>query len=75
MDNVFNGDVRSIRFLGNSREYLIRLSNGDIVVSRHFAETGPLFKVGDRVFISFRENDVMVFDYPPQGLLKELEIG
>jgi ABC-type Fe3+/spermidine/putrescine transport system ATPase subunit len=75
MDNVFRGDVRSIRFLGNSREYLIRLSNGDRVTSRHLAAMGPIFKVGDELFVSFHENDVMVFDYPPQGLLKELEIG
>jgi len=74
MDNVFKGEIRSVRFLGNSKEYLIRLSNGDAIASRHFAESEPEFKAGDNVLVSFRESDVMVFEYPPQGLSKELEI-
>lgn len=74
MDNVLKGEIRSIRFLGNSREYLIRLSNGDTITSRHFAENETKFKEGQEVSISFRESDVMVFEYPAQGLLKELEI-
>jgi ABC-type Fe3+/spermidine/putrescine transport system ATPase subunit len=74
MDNMLKGEIRSIRFLGNSREYLIRLSNGDTITSQHFAENEAMFKVGDEVSISFRESDVMVFEYPTQGLLKELEI-
>ena len=74
MDNVFKGEIRNIRFLGNSREYLIRLSNGDTIMSRRFAENETAFKLGDEVSISFRESDVMVFEYPPHGLLQELEI-
>lgn len=74
MDNVFKGEIRGIRFLGNSREYLVRLSNGDTIASRNFAENEAAFNVGDEVSISFRESDVMVFEYPAQGLLKELEI-
>ena len=75
MDNVFEGEVRSIRFLGNSREYVIRLSNGDSIVSRNFAEGEPEFRVSDMILVSFREADVMAFEYPPQGLSKELEIA
>ena len=74
MDNVFRGEIRSIRFLGNSREYLIRLSNGDTIASRQFAEIKSAFKAGEEVSVSFRESDVMVFEYPVQSLLKELEI-
>jgi len=75
MDNVFEAEVRSIRFLGNSREYVIRLSNGDSIASRNFAEGEPEFRVGDKIHVSFREVDVMAFEYPPQGLSKELEIA
>ena len=75
MDNVFEGEVRSIRFLGNSREYVIRLSNGDSIASRNFAEGEPEFRVGDKIQVSFREADVMAFEYPLQGLSKELEIA
>ena len=75
MDNVVRGEIRGVRFLGNAREYLIRLANGDTIASRAFAETESAFKLGDEVSISFRESDVMVFEYPPEGLLKELEIA
>jgi ABC-type Fe3+/spermidine/putrescine transport system ATPase subunit len=75
MDNVFKGEIRNVRFLGNSKEYLVRLSNGDTIASRQFADSGLAFKVGDEVSVSFRESDVMVFEYPAQGLSKELEIA
>jgi ABC-type Fe3+/spermidine/putrescine transport system ATPase subunit len=75
MDNTFKGEIHNIRFLGNSREYLVRLSNGYMIASRRFAESKPAYKVGDVVHVSFRESDVMVFEYPTQGLSKELEIA
>ena len=75
MDNVFKGEVRNVRFLGNSNEYVIRLSNGDAIASRNFAESESKFRVGDQVLVSFREGDVMVFDYPTEGLSKELEVA
>jgi ABC-type Fe3+/spermidine/putrescine transport system ATPase subunit len=75
MDNVFRGEIRGVRFLGNSKEYLVRLSNGDTIASRQFVDTKPTFKVGDRVSVSFRENDVMVFEYPALGLSRELEVA
>jgi ABC-type Fe3+/spermidine/putrescine transport system ATPase subunit len=76
MENVLRGEIRGIRFLGNSKEYLVRLPNGDMVASRQFAESERnSFKVGDEVLVGFRESDVMVFEYPAQGLRKELEIA
>lgn len=76
MENVFKGEIRGVRFLGNSNEYLIRIPNGDVLTSRLFAEReGGAFKVGDEVLAGFLEGDVMVFEYPPQGLAKELEIA
>ena len=76
MENVFKGEIRDVRFLGNSKEYLIRIPNGDVIASRLFAkgEAGDL-KVGDKVLVSFLEGDAMVFEYPSQGLTKELEIA
>lgn len=76
MENVFKGEVRGVRFLGNSKEYLIRIPNGDVVASRVFpaSEENP-FKVGDEVLAGFLEGDAMVFEYPAQGLRKELEIS
>lgn len=75
LDNVVSGEVREVRFLGSSREYLVRLTNGDVVVSRQFQE-GPesAFKVGEKVFVGFEQIDITPFPYPPEGLRKELEV-
>jgi iron(III) transport system ATP-binding protein len=75
LENVLNGEVREVRFLGSSREYLVRLTNGDVVVSRQFLEgPEPAFKVGKRIFVGFEQMDATVFPYPPEGLTKELEV-
>lgn len=76
MENVLKGEVRGIRFLGNSKEYLIRIPNGDVIASRQFGEKAEAtFKVGDEVLAGFLEGDAMVFEYPAKGLRNELEIG
>jgi ABC-type Fe3+/spermidine/putrescine transport system ATPase subunit len=73
--NVLSGEVRAVRFLGNSREYLVRLPNGDTLTSRRFFE-GPEsdFRVGEEVSVGFDERDVMTFQYPVGGMGKELEM-
>lgn len=76
MDNVFKGEIRDVRFLGSSKEYLIRIPSGDVIASRRFAESqGDEFKVGEEVLVGFLEGDAMVFEYPAQGLRRELEIA
>jgi ABC-type Fe3+/spermidine/putrescine transport system ATPase subunit len=76
MENVFKGEIRGVRFLGNSKEYLIRIPNGDIIASRQFAESeDDAFKVGEEVQVGFLEGDAMVFEYPAKGLRNELEVG
>jgi ABC-type Fe3+/spermidine/putrescine transport system ATPase subunit len=73
--NVLNGEIRAVRFLGNSREYLIRLTNGDTITARRFLEgPEPDFKVGMNVSVCFEERDVMTFQYPVGGMGKELEM-
>ena len=75
-DNVMKGEVRDIHFLGNSREYLIRLSNGDLIASRRFLEGfEATFKLGESVAVGFDRGDLIVFAYPPQGFRRELEIA
>jgi ABC-type Fe3+/spermidine/putrescine transport system ATPase subunit len=75
MENVFKGEVRGVRFLGNSNEYLVRIPNGDVIASRRFAEREESFKVGEEVQVGFLESDAMVFEYPANGLRAELEVG
>jgi ABC-type Fe3+/spermidine/putrescine transport system ATPase subunit len=75
LDNILGGEVRDVRFLGSSREYVVRLANGDVVSSRQFLEGAEsTFRIGERVFVGFDQDDITVFPYPPQGLRKELEI-
>ncbi len=75
LENVLRGEVREIRFLGSSREYLVRLANADVVASRQFLEGAePEFKEGETVFVGFEHTDVSAFPYPPSGLRKELEV-
>jgi len=55
---------------------LIRLTNGDTIASRQFSEgPEPRFRAGDKVAVGFEERDVLVFEYPTQGLRKELEMA
>jgi ABC-type Fe3+/spermidine/putrescine transport system ATPase subunit len=75
MENIFKGEIRAVRFLGNSNEYLVRIPNGDVIASRSFAGSErPEYKIGDEVLVGFLEGDAMVFEYPPRGLREELEI-
>jgi ABC-type Fe3+/spermidine/putrescine transport system ATPase subunit len=75
MENVLDAEIREIRFLGESREYLVRLTNGDIVASLQFTEgTEPAFRVGEKILAGFEPNDATIFAYPRQGLIKELEM-
>lgn len=74
-ENTLEGEIREARFLGSTREYVIRLTNGDTIVSRRFLEgENPAFAIGQRIRVSFEQRDVMIFAYPPQGLRKELEM-
>ena len=74
-ENILEGEIREVRFLGNTREYVIRLTNGDRVVSRRFLEgKNPAFADGQRIYVCFEKRDVMTFAYPSQGLRKELEM-
>jgi ABC-type Fe3+/spermidine/putrescine transport system ATPase subunit len=74
-ENRLDGEIREVRFLGNMREYIMRMSNGDTIASRQFSEgREEQFRVGDRVGVGFDRRDVMVFAYPSKGLRKELEI-
>jgi len=74
-ENLIEGEIRETRFLGNSREYVVRLDNGDTMYSRQFQEgKNERFRIGDKVTVGFDRSDVLIFAYPPQGLGRELEI-
>jgi ABC-type Fe3+/spermidine/putrescine transport system ATPase subunit len=74
-ENILEGEVRGVRFLGDTREYVVRLINGDTIASRRFMEgENPAFAKGQRIYVSFEQPDVMIFPYPAQGLRKELEM-
>jgi ABC-type Fe3+/spermidine/putrescine transport system ATPase subunit len=75
VENNLQGEIREVRFLGSTREYVTRLTNGDVIVSRRFMEgSNPSFSIGKKVYACFEQRDIMIFAYPPQGLRKELEM-
>jgi len=73
--NVFPGTIESISFLGDFISYIILLDNGDRANSR-MPTINALgrFKIGERVYIRIKPEDVIIYSYPPHGLYKEIEV-
>jgi len=73
--NSIEGTVISKRFLGAFVLYEVRLLNGDHIRSRLLiSEDDRFFSIGDDVYVNFAPKDVMLYQYPPLGLYKELEV-
>jgi len=73
--NLLPGRIEGISFLGDFISHLVMLDNGDIVNSKMptIMSMGK-FKVGERVYVRLRPENLLVYSYPPQGLYKELEV-
>jgi len=72
--NNFSGMVETAMFIGGSMEYRVRLENEVLVSSRILlSETFKTYEAGERVVISFHQENCYVFSYPKVGLLKEIE--
>ena len=73
--NSFSGDVRAVRFLGDSLRVEVRLASNIYLSARvPLTEVDTYPKLGDRINISFKSEDVAVFSAPPRGLAKEIEV-
>jgi ABC-type Fe3+/spermidine/putrescine transport system ATPase subunit len=72
--NNLVGEVLDAMFVGGSIEYVVRLENDMTILSRILLEgESRIFKKGDIVIVSFHPSECHVFQYPEQGLLKEIE--
>jgi iron(III) transport system ATP-binding protein len=58
--NRLAGEVQSIMYLGDSEEYRVRLSNGAVVRAVEHNQRASKAQVGDRVFVQFAAQDVVV---------------
>ncbi|MEM1507286.1 MAG: ABC transporter ATP-binding protein [Candidatus Bathyarchaeia archaeon] len=73
--NLLPGRIEEIRFLGDFTSYHILLDNGDKVVSKMPTLTGiGRFRVGERVYVRLKPENLRTYSYPPHGLYKELEV-
>ncbi|RLG97669.1 ABC transporter ATP-binding protein [Candidatus Bathyarchaeota archaeon] len=73
--NLLRGRVVSSRFLGPFIRYGVRLTNGDVVRSRMLiSKQRKSIPVNEEVYVYFEPRDAVVYQYPPLGLYKELEV-
>jgi ABC-type Fe3+/spermidine/putrescine transport system ATPase subunit len=73
--NVFTGEIRAARFLGDSIRVEVRLANGDHISARvPLTDVVTYPKPGEKIDVSFKPEDVAVFSAPPRGLAKEIEV-
>ncbi len=73
--NVLKGRILSSRFLGLFVRYEVRLTNGDIIRSKMLiSKHRRSLPVGEEVYVYFEPKDSIVYQYPPLGLYKELEV-
>jgi spermidine/putrescine ABC transporter ATP-binding subunit len=62
------GIVRDVVYVGESRRYNVELDTGDLLVAKQMnAGPGAAHAPGDRVTISFRPSDAVVFPEEPEG--------
>lgn len=73
--NALHGEVKAIRFLGDSVRVEVRLLNGDVLnVKVLISQIDSTLKLGERVVVTFRPSDALVFPAPFGGLARELEV-
>ncbi|MEM2094615.1 MAG: ABC transporter ATP-binding protein [Candidatus Bathyarchaeia archaeon] len=73
--NSLHGEVKAIRFLGDSVRVEVRLLNGDMVNVRVLvSQVDPTLRLGEQVVVTFRPGNALVFSAPFGGLARELEV-
>lgn len=74
--NALPGEVRAVRFLGDSVRVEVRLVNGLLISARvPIALVGAYPKLGEQSVVSFLPEDAAVFCAPSRGLAKEIEVA
>ena len=74
--NRWKGKIKQVTFLGSLNRYLVETEEGIELVT-HAATTSELeegFHVGDRVELVSEGKHMLLFDYPEEGLEKEIAL-
>ena len=74
--NGWKGKIKQVTFLGSLNRYLVETEEGIELVA-HVATTSELdgeFHVGDRVGLVSEGKHMLLFDYPKEGLEKEIAL-
>jgi ABC-type Fe3+/spermidine/putrescine transport system ATPase subunit len=71
----WTGLVRQVTFLGNLNRYVIEVEGGiEVIAEVSTAEYSTGFRVGESVMVSFDDVHMLLFDYPAEGLEKEISL-
>jgi len=66
------GKVKQVTFLGSLNRYVIETDGNEIVSEVSTADYSTGFAVGERVSLFLNEANMALFDYPKEGLEKEI---
>jgi ABC-type Fe3+/spermidine/putrescine transport system ATPase subunit len=72
----WQGQVKQVTFLGSLNRYVVEVEEGiEIVAEESTAEFGTGFRVGEPVSLLLQDDaHMLLFDYPEQGLDKEVAL-
>jgi len=71
----WKGLIKQVTFLGNLNRYVVEVEGGiDIIAEVSTAEYSTGFRVGESVMLSFEDVHMLLFDYPGEGLEKEISL-
>ncbi|MGA2627203.1 MAG: ABC transporter ATP-binding protein [Candidatus Bathyarchaeia archaeon] len=71
----WNGEIKQVTFLGNLNRYVVEVEGGlEMIAEVSTAEYSTGFRVGESVMVSFDDVHMLLFDYPAEGLEKEISL-
>jgi ABC-type Fe3+/spermidine/putrescine transport system ATPase subunit len=72
---LWNGTIEAMTFIGSMIRYEVKTENGKTVsVKMPYSSSVYRWSVGDRVFLKFPPNSVLLYPYPQLGLEKEISV-
>ena len=71
----WKGQIKQVTFLGNLNRYVVEVEGGiEMIAEVSTAEYSTGFRVGESVMASFDDAHMLLFDYPAEGLEKEISL-
>jgi iron(III) transport system ATP-binding protein len=71
----WRGLIKQVTFLGNLNRYAVEVEGGiEIIAEESTAEYSTGFRVGERVSALLDDTHMLLFDYPAEGLEKEISL-